>query len=726
MKIEWVENNKWDKIQEYIESHPNEDFTSPIINGNNILHLSVIYNKSNIVSILLNKHPELFDSVNKDGNNALHLCSYYGNYKLCELIVDKLPHMLNVPNNIGNTPLFYIIENHNLFDKLLKITSINHNHENNNRDTLLTYNIKKSNSKDDTFYKNIISLINNNVDLNVPDTYTPLMLSIIKNKFYIFKKLIDSGADVNKPNKNFSTPLIIAVNYDRSKMISYLIKNGANVNNNGPEGDDNPLNNAIQRDDIKLARLLIDSGYNVNHINRYLETPLHIALDKGINYPHDMLFKMLYKGDLTKQNIDGVTPLHILLSKHNWKNYSEILKNKKLDIFIKDTNNTSAFSYIENKDLTEFMNIVGESYLKQINKKNTNPEIQLICSDIQKNKNECFNNITKQIIQTRRSYPLDSDFYTMINFKLVKGIKSTTGKFNSDSFHNLIYTVNFLLEHEELIVPFKFFSYNIAMTNKIEFQNLYRRSTDSVVYDLVSGYTNFLYELSPYLIVWRSDTSYYIDKYMHLYVKKLLLSNKIRFIYFKLTLVASSSGTHANILLYDKKNNTMERFDPYGYIPYLDIDKLDSILHDYFNNIFPKNFKYYSPKDYMGEISFQTISNDGEYSVKRLGDPIGYCLAWTFWYIDMRLNNPDMHPKKLVAEAIDKIVNSGKQIDGDYIFINFIREYASLLDSKKNKLLVSLGIDEKYIYNMIPRPEDEMMISNKLSLIFSRIMSNRL
>ena len=726
MKFEWIENGEWDKVKLYINTHPQEDFTKSLINGNNILHLAVMHNEQDIITYLLDKAASLFDSVNKDGNNVLHLLSYYGNNKLFSLIADKLPHLLNVQNNDGNTPMFFIVNDKKLFDSILKNYKVEINHINNNKETLLTYNTRKCINKDDIYYKNIQSLIDANADLNIPSSNLPLHLSIIKNKFHILKKLIKSGADVNKPNKHYITPLIVATGYDRPKIIKYLIEHGADVNNNGPEGDENPMNNALIRDDIKTIRLFVDNGYDINSKNRFLETPLHVILDRGLNYPYELLMKMIYLGDLTKQNIDGVTPLHTLISNYDWRNFSSVLKIKKLDIFIKDNEGKSPFSYISDKDIYDFMEIVAHSYINNIKSSDIDASLLKKCECIEKN---CISSIKTKIIQTRRSYPLDIDYYTLTDFTMVKGIESVSGKFNSDSFHNLIYTVNFINKHPSLGVPFKYYNISQVLTEKKMFEiNLYRKGMDNIVYDLVAGYTNFLYELSPYIIIWKDKNTYYIDDYLKLYIKKLLLSDKIRFIYFKLTLVVSTSGTHANIILYDKHKGIMERFDPYGYIPYLDIKNLDILLKEYFSSILPKNnFTYLTPHDFMGKISFQTISNDGEYSVKRLGDPVGFCLAWTFWYMDMRLSNPDIHPKKLVKEAIDKIINNNKaNVDGDYIFINFIREYASLLDKEKTELLISLGVDNKYVYNLVPRPDDEKMVSEKLGLIFNHTMTNRL
>jgi ankyrin repeat protein len=721
--LKFIKNNNWNKIKAYIRNHSEEDFTKPVLNGNNILHLAIMHNKESVIKDLIKKNVHILNTTNSEQNNPLHLSLYYGNYSIFNLVMKKNPDLLNKQNNKGNTPIYFTVNNHELFKSLIARKNIKLNTINDDNDTLLTININKSKTKNDDYNKNILSLIKNKVDLNSPLKNLPLNIAITENKYYIVESLVKAGANIDIKDDNYTTPLIMAINNNMGDVVDLLVKNKANLDYNGPEGDENLMTRAILNNDMKTINMLIDSGYNIKHVNRFLETPLHVLLEKGNTYSLDLLTKAVYKGNLLQQNIDGITPLHLMISNLDWRNFSEILKRKKLDIFIKDNDGNSAFSYIKDKDILDFMNIVSESYLNQFNKLSMDVYTKKKCKNVN---NECLNLIKKKIIQTKRSYPLNSDFYILTNFRLVNGINTDIGKFNSDSLHNIIYTVYILNKYKNLIVPFKYFNICQAMTNRDMLGiNLFRKKEDTIIYDLVYGYSNFLYELSPYLLLWRDRYSYYIDRNLKFYVKKVLNST-CRFIYFKLTLVPSSSGTHANILLYDKVTNMMERFDPYGNIPYVDGDEIDNVLSKYFKNIFTKkNFKYLSPKDYMGNISFQTISNDGDYSVKRLGDPIGFCLAWTFWYLEMRITNPDMHPSVTIKESIDKIINNNRTIDGEYIFINFIREYASLLDKEKNNILQMLGIPSEYIYNMIPRQEDEQIIADKLSLIFNKLMSDR-
>ena len=91
-----------------------------------------------------------------------------------------------------------------------------------------------------------------------------------------------------------------------------------------------------------------------------------------------------------------------------------------------------------------------------------------------------------------------------------------------------------------------------------------------------------------------------------------------------------------------------------------------------------------------------------------------------------------VHPKDLVTRSIKNIINENKTTDGargvhyDYMFITFIRDYASVLDKRKNQRLLSYGINDNYIYNLVQQPDDEQTISVKCVREFSEIMASKL
>ena len=176
----------------------------------------------------------------------------------------------------------------------------------------------------------------------------------------------------------------------------------------------------------------------------------------------------------------------------------------------------------------------------------------------------------------------------------------------------------------------------------------------------------------------------------------------------------------------------MERFDPYGDVPYLNGNKLDDIIQEkigtYVDIYLKKNnkkFQYLRPRDYMTKgVSFQVISDDGNIVMKKLNDPTGYCLAWIFWYIEMRISNPDVHPKQLIQKTIKKIQK--RKGDSKKTFIDFIRNYATKLDHKKNKILKRSGIKDKDLYNIVHNKRNYMKIIDTVASLFRKMVKQRM
>lgn len=689
-----------------------KEFKTPLFNGQSIFSILISRAMDDDIIDIIKKNPKYAIIADNNGNTIAHLLGYYNKNNTLIKVLDIYPKVINTQNNNGDTPLFYIIHNFNIFKKIDNKYKPDLSITNNDNDNILTFSIKSYNYKDDDYYNVAIYIIESKrVELNIPEKNPPITVATIRQDINLIKKLHNNGADIDKTTDNYISSLNITLMTGSRSIINYILNNSKNINNNGPEGDHNLISTSILRKNYNAIEKLIDKGYDLEKKNRYLESASHVILDS--NVPKNIIKKVLKKINLNEKNIEGITPLHLLLSKHNWKNYKDILKNKSMNIFVKDSEGNTPLSYISDDEIKEFTKLVVKSYI------NTSPskKFRKYCNNI-----KCYDAIFRIIVHTKRSIPVDIDFFKLNDFKLINTpVKNNYGKFNADSVHSILYTLYFIRTFRNM---FPIFKHRIDIkyhTEKNEYINLYK-GTNRLIGYLIHSYRDLLYELSPYLIVWKDKNNYFIDPELDLYVNKLLISDKIRFIILKLTLLTGPRNTHANIIIYDKKTNTVERFDPYGAIPYMDVDDLDIILKKKLKKIFGKdNFTYLAPKDYM-DIAFQTISNDSEKIVKNLGDPFGYCLAWTFWYLEMRITNPNIHPKALVEISIKKI-NNTEGSDSISKFITFIRNYANKLDKEKNKILSIMNIDDKKHYKLIHNDTDQQIIINNSVSIFNKFSS---
>lgn len=151
---------------------------------------------------------------------------------------------------------------------------------------------------------------------------------------------------------------------------------------------------------------------------------------------------------------------------------------------------------------------------------------------------------------------------------------------------------------------------------------------------------------------------------------------------------------HANSLIYDSTNKSMDHYEPYGSHEYItDIGRgvyyLIGLICD------DLGIKYNNPNISCPRFGPQMLESI-QCPILRLvrnnfKTDIGYCGVWSLFYVELRLKNPDIPSKVLIKKATD---NLGINL------CNFITAYASniLKFSKKFDLVLDdkgLVIDYK-------------------------------
>lgn len=221
------------------------------------------------------------------------------------------------------------------------------------------------------------------------------------------------------------------------------------------------------------------------------------------------------------------------------------------------------------------------------------------------------------------------------------------------------------------------------------------------------------------------------------------LENKKRFIVFSLGLMMVNGG-HANTLIYDKKNKTLERFEPNtGFIDDMyDPVKVDEYIFEDFSS-FLEIKKYYTPKDYIPYYSLQIIEGTQTRLIKnyeertrekKLNDMMtgwrqflieknknedgkflepeqipfifeedllknsyteydngGYCVTWSLVWLETRLKNPDVPIEKLIRRLLF------------YIFLKYKGNFARFIKGMRNRYIFDFSefiMDFKIVENV--------------------------
>ncbi|GMF20546.1 unnamed protein product [Phytophthora lilii] len=143
----------------------------------------------------------------------------------------------------------------------------------------------------------------------------------------VARELLDMGADANRRNRRLSAPLHMAVSKVRLAMAKLLLEEGQADVDATDHQDNTPLlllaamtssdvdeyvSDSEEEEDeavqLKMAKLLLEHGADVNAANTATATPLHHAMRR---YDVDLMDVLLAHGaDVNQRNRFGDTPLH--------------------------------------------------------------------------------------------------------------------------------------------------------------------------------------------------------------------------------------------------------------------------------------------------------------------------------------------------------------------------------------------------------------------------------
>lgn len=179
--------------------------------------------------------------------------------------------------------------------------------------------------------------------------------------------------------------------------------------------------------------------------------------------------------------------------------------------------------------------------------------------------------------------------------------------------------------------------------------------------------------------------------------QKILDNPEKRFIIIPLLLrnrykcqIRDQNDDHSNILLYDKETGILERFEPHGSKKSLEgewfqTNDLDNEIKTYFKDIVTE---YLTPK-----ITCPLVGPQIQENLENILPGVGFCTIWSFWYIDLRLSNPEIDRILLQALAISKI-RSESQFLTRYIY-SFAKHLKSFEDQITNSLPQGYNEDDE-------------------------------
>lgn len=603
----------------------------PIFNDNYLFHYLIIFDKLDQLKLAKwSVHLE-----NGDKLNAFHLAAKEQKYDILCFLIEEYPDYIYNLNANNETFLSYL--ELSLIPKLIK------------KYPDLDWEYLLENKVTDKH--NIIIYILANLDyknLNIfLDVYTKSNIEKYINYIIINNllkddekiKLLDNFTDdqINYRNNLNEGIIINAIQNDNKALFSYMIKRNIDVDYFSLSGY-NPLIEAIYTDinnnKYYYSKIILSkiSSNLLNLQTKLLNNIIHIILynrlsSQNQNYELDKdILNRFQSEQWNQRNVIKICPLDIV-HQLDFDIYSKILSNNNILI------STSNLNKIK-KDLTNNINNLWLTFFNNMKTYDDNNDDNVILQD-----NEYAH-------------------YTL---------------FQSSYMDTKIYFNYFANKYKNLYIP-------ISRDN---IDNLIEVEKNDMTHNVLS-YNE------PWVVYYHTNDDYYIHPYLNNIINSerrkgdkdyaiLLLSIKI----------INENTLHANLLLYDFKNMTIERFEPYGII---DNDyEMDDILEEELT--WNTGLTYLRPDKITPNVSFQSIADENNMSNLKRGDFGGFCLAWTLWYAESRLKNPKVEPLILVKKLIKRINNLNIK------FVEYIRNYSNKMAIVREDFLEKNGINKKIASN---------------------------
>jgi len=742
-------------------------------NGNYMIFFAIMMNNRRILRKVIEYGAKL-DVLDAEGYSVLYYPIKFNYLELFSTFLEYNKNIIgaslvNLKDTRGSVPLFYAIKYRNRYalqELLVNGADVNYKNSKNvnslhmavfKKDPTLvrmlmkyTKNIDAVTSQGSTALhyacnlqldEIVMILLDNGAKQNIVEygyDFYPIFYSVVQNNVTISKILIDTGADPNWQDYLGNTILHYCISNDHFEIFSYVLKkipvrkqNDTTYIEDINESTDAKIN-IDTKNDTDLSELPVEMktiGEKSEMLvlvspNRYIDP--NIVNSDGLTVMHLLLYsynekydesirKLLPETNLNYQDNQGNTILHILseqlehferFEQNLWKKFYKLLSVKKMNIYIRNNENKTVFDMVPTMDKEKFLKIITKSYYNYLTKYENDwlVDWQNKCSVknlSQIQKNECYTLIHDAIINEKISIPLKKNktIITVIENEPVE-ISTFTGS---------------LLD---MLVGFKYLTKKYSNTTSIFNSNRETEEKFKKYTEVLGIEENINQHVVNFEIRWIYQKIFFPLNFEE-NLKKIIMSKKFRFVIIPIGIILSN-GNHSNGLLLDIDKNIIERFEPhgYGYPVHFNYNPelLDEILRKKITIILTTIYKkkvsptYFSPKEYLPKIGFQSFDNSEISTNKNIGDPDGFCTLWTIWFFDYRLKYYEIEPWKIVRSLIKQIrLNK-------YSFRTIMRNYSKKITDLRDTYLKEINRNvNDYINSRLTQPDLDLLLKIILS-----------
>ena len=539
---------------------------------------------------LLKIHKHSVFNFNEDKLDGFMLAAKYDNFKILEYLLKEYPEYSQNHNEDGLNFINFINKPKKLIQLMKKFENIN-----------WQYLLKFKNQENIEYYKYLLSELNND-DLNWFlkkynnfNSYYTISAIILNEKLKTSEKIkiFDTFTEKQINDKNFENQGIIVdiINLEDIKLVDYFIKRNIDL-----EYIFKPTTLFISPMFFLITKIFTEE--QITKFEEILEIIMKkIKLDylyinrDGINYVQLVLNLKLQFPHFKSKVVEKV--INTILSESPDESWRQINLNKENALF-----------YIVKLPFKKYIDFIKN---RKLDLKQTNSKNETIIDIAEEDWKKEINKL-KQYVEKDN-----------IDIKIEKNKYQHQTKFTATMIDIIVYFIYLSKKYKNLFIP------HILDSNMRE------------DFPWVINYSPNKIDIHPNL-------NYTINK-----VRR---EGNYDFVLLFLAFNLEDNLKHANILLYDFKNLSVERFEPYGND---DINmEVDDILDEELT--WNTGLKYLKPSDYLPKPGYQLLSNENDMEKQKVGDFGGFCLGWCIWYVEHRIKNNKIDPKTLNKKTLEKLL----------------------------------------------------------------------
>jgi len=444
-----IKKQKYDEIIKIIDSNTDINLNYKFENENYFIEYIIQSKNIELIKTILTKNISL-DFTDSNGNTILYNLIKFNDDKSLEILKILLDtqyrfgiNLIDKLDRYNRNCFFYCIlfNNTDAFDILFKFNKnlISEFYKDIYGNNILLYSLKVNNPSICIYILNI--LLKNNIKFNTNKMINKngenlLHLSIISQSIELVNILLNNYQLINFNQQtidNGYTPLHLMLfymnQYNSQDKIFDIIKKLTKYTNLFIYDNfgNNILHHCIKEMRLDILEYFLDkidstniSFFDFTNIDGY--TPLHLLISNLSNeYLSNKIFLKIIKilinnTDLNIQNIKGNTSIHVLLKRNMFIELSDLLENKEINLFIRNKKLITPFDLINkysSDDNSKIMNVIYKSYYNSLLKisQNKNPtankrsylenwEIQ--CSNKINDESKCIQKIKENIISKKK------------------------------------------------------------------------------------------------------------------------------------------------------------------------------------------------------------------------------------------------------------------------------------------------------------------------------------